>query len=598
MNQTGGELTLSDGPSGSGTDFTAGEVITFTISSPTTGVVFSGPEVAEPTGNINLGGGFGVTVPCSPNITRTACSVTIVAVTGVVVGSHRIILSGTPNDGINFDVAAGVPLGTAVNVLASTSTSYPVIVGSSTVAFVGRTVVGVGATPTIYIGFNAQQTGLITLQESAAGFFTAGGGSNNTFAICLATGEIWTFAPFAVVTVAGGTPGLQFEVSPGVGAATLKGTLYAGGNCAFWTVFSPSSTGPATVEIRGSADGITPLPTGPNNGPTVNVPSFLHPGSTQMAILIGNGLGAAGGCASVAGCVGAAGFQSFATNAIRAFKNSVVVTAVTNPVVGPGTADGLAGNVTVTETQNGQFKPGDVVVFQYLPRATTTRNDLIIEPGNTNELPIISTNVASGLLASPVAVLCPASALLGITFCAFTTTITQQSFGPTLGQITVSNIHVQVAADAVLGPENLRVTNTGILGFTVPTGQPFDSVVSNVTVGNAPLPTTITNASAAGVQNSGTFSTSTKVVPLNTYVTFQAITNLPTATHLTVWVAVKTNGVWSVFSPVTARVVNQFGMAYYYWRSSTAKWVSIKWSFAGNAAFGPDMSLARQAETK
>jgi len=123
-------------------------------------------------------------------------------------------------------------------------------------------------------------------------------------------------------------------------------------------------------------------------------------------------------------------------------------------------------------------------------------------------------------------------------------------------------------------------------------------VISNVTVGNAPAQTTITNASAAGVQNSGSFTTSTKIVPLNKYVTFQATTNLPVATHVTVWIAVKTNGVWSAFSPVTSRVVDVNGHAYYYWRSSTAKWVSVKFSFAGNAAFGPDMSLARQAETK
>ena len=532
-NQVGGTTDLSEAPAGTGNDYTAGEIVTFTISAPTTGVVFSGPEIANPSSGLDLGRWPRQRpVPCSPNITRTACTVTVVS---NAAGTDDILLTGV-GGGINFDVAAGTPLGTGVVITPSTSTAGAINVVSGLVANVGRTVVGVGAQPTIYIGFNAQQTGLITLAESGPGFFVAGLGGNNTFAVCLATAEVFTFAPFAVVTVAGGTPGLQLEngVNP---ASSVQGTLFAAGNCAYWTVYSPSTTGPATIEIRGSADGITPLPTGPNNGPTVNVPSFLAPGSTQMAILIGTSLGAGPGCNTVFSCNTAAGFNSYATNAVRAFKNSVVVTAVTNPVVAPGTADGLAGNVTVTETQNGQFKPGDVVVFQYLPRATTTRNDLIIEPGNTNELPIFNTNVASGLLVSPVAVICPASALLGITFCAFTTTIVQQSFGPTLGQITVSNIHVQIAADAILGPENLRVTNTGILGFGFPTGQSFDSVISIVTVGNAPAQTTITNASAVGVQNSGSFTTSTKIVPLNKYVTFQATTNLPVATHVTVWIA-------------------------------------------------------------
>ena len=40
----------------------------------------------------------------------------------------------------------------------------------------------------------------------AAGFFVSGVGGNNTFALCLESGELFTRAPWAVVTVAGGTP--------------------------------------------------------------------------------------------------------------------------------------------------------------------------------------------------------------------------------------------------------------------------------------------------------------------------------------------------------------------------------------------------------
>ena len=70
----------------------------------------------------------------------------------------------------------------------------------------------------------------------------------------------------------------------------MKGTLYTGflgSSCALWTVFSASTTGPATIEIRGSADDTTPLGPGANNGPRLSVPNVLFPGSTQETSISG-----------------------------------------------------------------------------------------------------------------------------------------------------------------------------------------------------------------------------------------------------------------------------------------------------------------------
>ncbi len=172
------------------------------------------------------------------------------------------------------------------------------------------------------------------------------------------------------------------------------------------------------------------------------------------------------------------------SNAIRAFKNSVTVTAVSVPNCERGATDCLLGNVVITETQNGQLKAGQMIFGWILPRSTTLRNDVRIKASNTNDLPIITTNAASGLLVSPVQVICPPVIPL-IQICVFASTVTQQSFGPTLGQITISNMHATVTPDAVLGPIQTEWSNSlSSLGITTPppvTGQVFDSIITNGT---------------------------------------------------------------------------------------------------------------------
>src|SRR5205823_10265186 len=77
----------------------------------------------------------------------------------------------------------------------------------------------------------------------------------------------------------------------------------------------------------------------------------------------------------------------------------------------------------------------------------------------------------------------------------FAFVVTQQSFGPQLGQITISNIHYIVAPDAVDGPVNVDVTG---IGPAPGVGQVFDSVVSNAIIGLQGN-TTISSSVAVGV---------------------------------------------------------------------------------------------------
>ena len=524
-------------------------------------------------------GGSGVAVPCSLSVDRHFCTVTVYA---DAAGTDSVTATN-----MMVDVDPTVPLGTAIKLTITPSPAVAVIPASVTIAFVGRVIVSTAAQPTIYIGFNDQQTGTISLVESGPGFFVAGVGGNNTFGICYETGESFTRAPWAVVTVG------DLKILSGVvGVTQLKGTLFVdadGDSCAYWTIYS-ASTVASTIEIRGSADDVNPLPAGANNGARLSVPKTgfgATPGSSQADIQVG----------TLTQVMTDTGFSSLLSNAIRAFKNSFAIAAVSQPTCLVGSSDCLGGNITITETQNGQLKPGDLITVRVLPRASTQRQDVILKTGNTNDLPIPTANTAaSGLLVTPVGVNCPPSALLGTIVCQFTFSVTQQSFGPTLGQITISNIHYVVAADAIIGPVNIEVTNT-----PGPGGQTADTVISNVTIGTPAATTKTSSASAIGkTNNPASFSVGTKVITLvsssNNIATIRIKVD-PALVGKTVSIEVaskNSSGVWSAFVHLTSRTIGSDGYAYYYATRHAAAWLSFRGRFLGTSLWLPSVSQTSQ----
>jgi len=364
----------------------------------------------------------------------------------------------------------------------------------------------------------------------------------------------------------------------------------SGNACAYWNIFA-ISTAAATVEIRGSADGVTPLASGANNGPRINVPSALTPGSSQAALFVGPGL------PLVPAPLGAI----LLSNAIRAFQNSVTVTASSQPRCLPGATDCLAGNIVVTETQNAQLRVGTIITVNILPRATTQRMDVLLQATATNQTPIATANTSeSGLLVTPVGVTCTPSAIFGIVVCNFAVTVTQQSFGPAKGTITFSNIHYVVSADAVNGPVNVNVT-----GVPTPAGngQTFDSVVSNAIIGAAPvLILTKTSATSAvgKTVNPASFSVGTKII--NVVATSNNIASIrcrvdPILIGKSVQVEQATKnaaGVWSAFTKITTRAVGGDGYAYFYASTHVAQWLSFRCFFPGDATHTSSRSLTVQ----
>ena len=105
----------------------------------------------------------------------------------------------------------------------------------------------------------------------------------------------------------------------------------------------------------------------------------------------------------------------------------------------------------------------------------------------------------------------------------------------------------------------------------------------------------LTSATAVGDTRSG-FSTSTKVVPVGSQITLRIITNPSLAgQQLGVWIAKRTNGVWSAFSQHASVTVGADGVAYYVYSAGSQAWLSFQARFNGSATIAPARAPARQA---
>lgn len=526
----------------------SGTTLTFTLSS---GLFSTSPTVAATGAGLTLGTGV-----CNISFDRKSCTVTTTAAS---TGAGTVTLSA-----ILLDIPAATPLGTAINVTVTGAPAINVNVTSNTIAFVSRVVVGTAAQPTIYINENDQASGQISLTESAAGFFTDGTGSNNAFGLCITTGETFTRAPFAVVTAG------DLKLLNGlVGGTSVRGTLYSVGgmSCARWTVYTVSTVA-STIEIRGSDAADAVLASGANNGPRLSVPAALAPGTTQANILIGTQAAVAAGT----------GISSVVSNAVRAYRNQPVVVALNQPVIARGSTRAALGDISITETQAGQFKANERIQFCIQALATPAGNNAVamFKGGNTADNPVVSTNSASGLLAT----VDPAT-LSGLGQC-FSIVVNQQASGP-LGVITVSNMWVFVLGDAPAANLLVRVNST-VAGVTI------DQVVSPARIGTSII--SGSNATRLGVTQTGAFTISTKVAKVGKYVTYRFDFGVAAAGQVFVITgATKTGNDWSAFTTVTSRRANASGVVYYYIRQNSATWKSYRASWSG----GGVITLARQS---
>jgi hypothetical protein len=509
----------------------------------------------------------------SPSRTSATVTVNTASVTPATITLSNIL----------YDVASTVTPGTFISVTLSTSGALAVLPPSNTNAVVFRGVLAVSATtPTVYIGENNQSAGVVSFTESAPGFFTAGVGTGvNTFQICPSgVGYAFTLAPVAMVKGGVAAGNLILRDGAAASATNIVVGTNLGGGCYGWTIWT-ASTVASTIVIGAAPSAAT--------GALINVNVDQAPGGVNVALSIGS--------SNFTGETLAATVQ-FAT---AMYRNQVAVTALSQPGILPGTT-GPAGNIQIAETGLGQLKATETICFEILWQPGLAQN-AFMNGLDTADLPI-ATASGTGLVISPVTAstrgcaadpnginpTIPANYMASFSF-----TVLQQSTAGD-GKIVVSNLRDTVLTGATLGPIQLSVFGTDVGGGG--TQMDFHSTVSNAVIGATAGNTGIAfvTQTALGAVKVGNFTNATKVAAFGKYQSWRFAGGPALAGKvIQVWVATKNaNGTWSAFTRLTSRLADSSGNAFFWWRYSTAKWISVRAMYPGDATHIASWGVARQ----
>ena len=531
-----------------------------TVITPTTFSIPVTVTTAGTTGTVSFStNALGLSAPV---IAASRLSATVTVTTASLVPA-TIVLSN-----ILYDVAASVPAGTFISVGLTTSAALAVLPPTVTNAVVFRGILASAPSPTVYIGQNDQTAGLITFTEAQAGFFTAGVGTGtNVIEIC-PTGVNYTFTTAPVAMVVGGVAAGNLILRDGVAASVtnIVTGLQGINGCYYWYVWT-ASTVPSTIVIGAAPSAAT--------GPLINVSVAQVPGGVDTNLFVGS--------SNVQNSLFAT--VQFAT---AVYLNQVAVTALSDPAISAGSSHAPAGNLQIAETALGQLKLGENICVEVLPR-TFTNQDTFLNGLNTADLPVVTAS-GTGLVIGPVSpsnescsgqeeIAIPAQYMASFSF-----PVLQQSTAGN-GMLVISNISYTTLADAVSGPVQLSVWGFG----EAPTTVIFHSTVTDATIGTQLAGTATTRLGATQV---GSFTTATKVATTSHYVTFRFDFGIAAAgQNITILGATKTGNDWSAFTHWTGRTANASGVVYYYFRSSSVTWISVRGYWSAGGVWTP----ARQA---
>lgn len=587
-NQTFGATTVCEN---NNRDFATAAVVTITIQ--TDGVIFS----SSPTAAVDLAPSSGVTLASATSnlsFDRKSATFVVSAKDALTTTLSCITISG------KYDLTAAVPLGTKIKV-AVTVGSLPSVPATVTNAIAGNAIVGtVLSVPTVYIGENDQSTGTIKITEAAVGSFTQGPGFN-TLVVCLeyrtpGADPLYTRAPFAVV--ASGSDLLLRDPATLTGKTTVMGEVPSPNRCdsgrAYsWRIFAGSTTAPATIYLVGSDSTGAALPiTGVANGPRISLSQGVVPGGVVFDLLEGD----------------ANGLSKFAlfTGANAVYRNSPAVAAKSNPLILAGGIGQPGGDITISETAAGQFQTGELVRISVLKNSKTETQEQFFTGGTGG---VATTDFAVGTVGSGLVAHISTVTNTSVDVC-----IDQRAFQPTLGVLTISGFKYTTVADATNGNVLLEVTaidtgDTSVCtvagpGVTVgPAGaRLIDAFVSNAHVGITAPATGLTGIAfltqtALGATKVGPFSDATKVAKLGKYETWRfAGGSALVGKTVSIWVATKNAaGKWSAFTKLTARLADSSGNAFFWWKTSSKAWISVRAMYAGDATHFASWGVARQA---
>jgi hypothetical protein len=543
--------------------------LTYTIS--TAGVVFSKAPTVFKTGNIGVSAAVlsadrkSVVVTVTAASTVDASNVWLGDINGAFGASKPIL----------YDVAADVPGGTFVTVGLALSGGLLSDKTTRTNAIVFRGITATAPTPTVYIGENNQATGLVTLVESAAGFFQSGTGPNNVLAVCpQAVDYAFTFAPWAKVTAGD----LKLREGNVVSPDNIVEGSVASNGCYTWTVWT-ASTAVSTIVIGNSTF---------STGPLINVTVAQAPGTVVLGVYSGDG-------GSIQQLIAKVGF------AVATYRNQVAVTALSQPLIAPGATNAPAGDLQVAETGIGQLKAGEFICVDVLWRSGELQ-DQFLNSLLTNDLPIATAS--GGLVIGPVS----ASALRCVVdgqpsnpnvprgySQSFGFHVLQQSTAGT-GKVVISNIKYTTLTDSGEGPVQLSVW-----GYNPqpPTSLYFHSTVSNATIGVAPPPPALVKlninaTSALGNNPTSGYTTKTpKVQAVGKYVTWKFTGGTVLAgQRVNILVAQRINGAWGGPKYFVSRTADANGIVTFIWKSNSALVVNARAQWPGNATYAVSTSPA------
>ena len=552
-NQSAGNLAVTLGNAGF---VPAGATLTFTIATP--GVLFSSvPAVSDNDPAFALGAGY-----LSFDRTSVTYPVTVAATND----QSTLTLSS-----IHYDVAQSVAAGTAVNVNLAISGGVLVSGNPANNAVVAYALVGSGAVPTIYIGFNDQPTGLLTFRETVPGTLTDIASGIDTFGFCLTSNETFARVPWAVVTAGD----LKLNVG---GLAASQATMIVSGSCAWVEIYS-ASTVASTVEIRAGADAAStaPVASSPTAGVTVNVPSSLGPGATTVQAFTSQS----------DGVTSRTNLGPAVVIAMRAYKGSPVVAVVPPvPVLNRGAQNAPGADITITESLASQFTANETINLCIVNRALVYDQDVAFANTAGANMPTVTTNNgATGLVAS-IAYNSGASCNTGFwtTYGAFQITVNAPAVGA-LGMITVHNIQYNVVADAQLGPVFLFVQSSASGASAI------KQVVSPATIG---VPATLQKVVISAFGSGGTtYSISSQVLARGQKLTVTFKTSPKLAGEkLGIWLEVRQRGATSFgpFSPHTSIILDYKGVGTYTYVASSGVKIGLSGRFLGNATLMPATS--------
>jgi hypothetical protein len=386
-------------------------------------------------------------------------------------------------------------------------------------------------------------------------------GNGNLVANASVTG---TITPVGLVQV-GSTTGQSYTATTGASGATL--------GVADITVLSSGLPGVATITVNVTYLAVTTAL------PSV---SFNFTG-TPNTLAIANYLHYTGPCDTTTGICD----RSFLVKATDAAGNTTELAFGTTGLTLSSTPTGLifsAGTASTTHANN---------IAVACPAGTTETaykvNATLSSPSLTTATPAVfycNVGKATKIVVTPAAAAIPAggsttidvmatdaagnpiaddTTIIGV---ASSGAIIGDGTGGTSGALTLGGlVTFSYFAQNTTGPVTVSFLEPAVSGVTG---------TGTITVGTVVI--TGTNGSHLGLSQSGSFTSATKIQSLNHYVTWKlSFGSVHSGQSAGIWIATKNSaGVWSAFTKLTGRTIDASGNAYFHWRSSTAKWISIK----------------------